>query len=263
MVVHLLEFCQLAPEMEPNLSRFFLQLNYDGTAYHGWQMQENSITVQQLLNEKISRLLRHDIKLVGCGRTDAGVHASVFFAHFDGPEIAEPERFLFKLNNMLPHDIGVQRIIPVPENAHSRFSATHRQYQYRIHTQKDPFLRPYSWFQPFSFDVTRMNEACEILKSHSDFAAFCKAGGDQKTTLCRIDEARWEQFGPSLIFTIGADRFLRNMVRAIVGTMKEIGLGKMNAEELERIIVSKSRSEAGVSVPAHGLFLTNVTYPFL
>jgi len=245
------------------MARFFIQLSYHGNAYHGWQLQENANTVQQVLNEKISVLLNQPIMTIGCGRTDTGVHARVFFAHFDTQESFDAVDFLFRLNNMLPHDIGVQRIVGVSDTDHSRFSATHREYQYFIHTRKDPFLQGQSWFQPFEFDVDAMNYASKLMMRHNDFASFCKAGGAQKTTICRIDMAHWERREHQLVFTIGADRFLRNMVRAVVGTMKEIGLGKLKPDAIDSIIESRSRTRAGASVPAHGLFLTNVTYPFL
>jgi tRNA pseudouridine38-40 synthase len=242
--------------------RYFLKLSFDGSQYCGWQEQANAPTVQETLNQVVSTLLRESVKTVGCGRTDTGVHARLFYAHFDtGREIANPNQFLFKLNNMLPKDIAVSEITSVEAKCHSRFDAREREYQYFIHTVKDPFLFGKSWYQPYAWDLEAMNRAGEKLLNHKDFAAFCKAGGAQKTTLCKMMTAQWTREGHQLVFTVRADRFLRNMVRAIVGTMKEVGLGKMTPEEFDQVIRSGSRSEAGVSVPAHGLYMTDVVYP--
>lgn len=244
--------------------RYFIQLSYDGTAYHGWQRQPNGESVQETLEGALSILLRQPVEVVGAGRTDAGVHASMMVAHMDlsSPLGGDLERGLvYKLNKLLPHDIAVQRVWPVADDMHARFSATSRTYHYYIHTRKNPFLRDRSWLVTFPLDFDRMNEAAQRLFDYEDFTSFSKVNTDAKTNLCHITEARWEEVEQgNWRFTITANRFLRNMVRAIVGTLVEVGRGRMTVEEFCQVIEQKNRCSAGESVPAHALFLTRVEY---
>jgi len=243
--------------------RYFIEFAYKGTNYHGWQYQPNATSVQETLTKALSTILKKDIDLVGAGRTDAGVHAKQMFAHFDLEEVIDTPFYIHKLNSFLPKDIAVLNIHLVHEEAHARFDATKRTYEYHIHTKKDVFESDDSWYYPTSLHVEKMNEACKILFNHIDFECFSKVHTDVNTFNCKIYEANWIQDNTKLIFTISADRFLRNMVRAIVGTMVNIGLEKISVEDLTEIIESKDRGKAGFSVPAHGLFLTKVEYPFL
>lgn len=246
------------------MSRYFLRLAYKGTAYQGWQVQPHTTaTVQHFLNEKLSMLLREPVEVTGCGRTDTGVHAREFFAHFDfdGTIPENDERFVYHLNAVLPKDIAVQQLYRMPENAHARFDAVARSYEYHIVRRKDAFNDHLAWENRDLLDEDRMNAAAKILLQYEDFGAFCKAGSDVKTTLCRITKAKWFSASDYLVFEITANRFLRNMVRAIVGTLVDAGRGKIEVEEMHRIIQSGNRSEAGQSVPAHGLYLTKVDYP--
>lgn len=240
--------------------RYFLSLSYFGEAYHGWQRQPNAISVQELLEHALSTLLRNEIAIVGAGRTDAGVHARQLFAHFD-IEQEIPSDLVHRLNRFLPEDIAVRGIFQVPEDAHARFSATSRTYEYWVVREKDPFLKDRAYLLQRPLDMDQMNAAAEILKSYEDFECFSKSNTDVRTYNCKISEAFWREEGPLLIFTISADRFLRNMVRAIVGTLLEVGEGKLTVEDVKAIIKSRNRSEAGVSVPAKGLYLTRVEYP--
>ena len=249
--------------------RYFIQLSFDGTAYHGWQIQPNGVSVQETLQKALSTLLRQPIEVVGAGRTDAGVHARMMVAHFDLPLTpSQGGDLVYKLNKLLPRDIAVQRAWPVPDDMHARFSATSRTYRYYIHTRKDPFLRDRSWLVTFPLDFDRMNEAASRLLQFEDFTSFSKVNTDTKTNLCHITEARWNdvtppwegQGGGRWMFTITANRFLRNMVRAIVGTLVEVGRGRMTVDEFCRVVERKDRCSAGESVPAHGLFLENVEY---
>ncbi|MBQ8050720.1 MAG: tRNA pseudouridine(38-40) synthase TruA [Bacteroidaceae bacterium] len=241
--------------------RYFIQLSYDGTAYHGWQIQPNGVSVQETLQQALSTLLRQPIEVVGAGRTDAGVHARMMVAHFDSP-LNPPIMgdMVYKLNKLLPRDIAVQRVWPVSDDMHARFSATSRTYQYYIHTRKSPFLRQYSWLVTFPLDFERMNEAAQVLLEYEDFTSFSKVNTDTKTNLCHITEARWT-VGEGAVFTITANRFLRNMVRAIVGTLVEVGRGRMSVDEFRQVIEQKNRCSAGESVPGHALFLTDIQYP--
>ncbi|WP_053975517.1 tRNA pseudouridine(38-40) synthase TruA [Mangrovimonas xylaniphaga] len=241
--------------------RYFIELSYNGKAYHGWQNQPNAISVQEVLEKALSMLLQEDIAIVGAGRTDTGVHASQMFAHFDTDKVVEDLNLVFRLNSFLPKDVAIHDIFRVKEDAHARFDATGRTYHYKISNRKNVFSFDYAYLMTVSLDVEKMNEACEILKQYKDFQCFSKTNTDVKTYICDIKEAMWEEANGELIFIITADRFLRNMVRAIVGTMVNIGLGKTSLEDLHQIIASKSRSEAGFSVPAHGLYLTEVVYP--
>ena len=254
--------------------RYFIQLSYDGTAYHGWQIQPNGQSVQETLQNALATLFRQPIDVVGAGRTDAGVHARMMVAHMDCSMPLDGASLVYKLNKLLPRDIAIQRIWPVSDDMHARFSATSRTYQYYIHTRKDPFLRNCSWLVTFPLNFDRMNEAAQRLLDYEDFTSFSKVNTDTKTNLCHITEARWkplsisprreEEFlaGESMwVFTITANRFLRNMVRAIVGTLVEVGRGRMSVEEFCRVIEQKNRCSAGESVPGHALFLTNIEYP--
>lgn len=241
--------------------RRFIQLSYDGAAYHGWQKQPNARSVQQTLQEALSMLLQTDIEVVGAGRTDAGVSARMMVAHFETSKACDNEQLVYKLNKLLPHDIAVQRIWEVPDEMHARFSATSRTYHYYIHTHKDPFVRQYSWLVTFPLDFARMNEAASRLPDFDDFTSFSKVNTDTKTNLCNVTEARWTQEGENTWrFTITANRFLRNMVRAIVGTLIEVGRGRMTVDEFCQVIEQKNRCSAGDSVPGHALFLVDVSY---
>jgi tRNA pseudouridine38-40 synthase len=243
--------------------RYFLELAYDGTKYHGWQVQQNAISVQELLNKALSTLLRQPIETTGCGRTDTGVHAREYFAHFDTDksEIEIP-KFEISLNALLPHDIAIKNIIPIHADAHARFDATLRSYEYHIHFEKDPFLNGYSWLLRDKPNLELMNRAAAIIMEYSDFSCFSKSNTQVKTNNCKIVKAEWVQTDNGIIFNISADRFLRNMVRAIVGTLM-VGKGEMQPEGIRDIIESKNRSNAGTSVPACGLYLTEVMYPYL
>lgn len=241
--------------------RRFIQLSYDGAAYHGWQKQPNARSVQQTLQEALSMLLQTDIEVVGAGRTDAGVSARMMVAHFETSKACDNEQLVYKLNKLLPHDIAVQRIWEVPDEMHARFSATSRTYHYYIHTHKDPFVRQYSWLVTFPLDFARMNEAASRLPDFDDFTSFSKVNTDTKTNLCNVTEARWTQEGENTWrFTITANRFLRNMVRAIVGTLIEVGRGRMTVDEFCQVIEQRNRCSAGDSVPGHALFLVDVSY---
>lgn len=244
--------------------RYFLELAFDGTEFHGWQVQKNAHTVQEALNSALAILLRHDVETVGCGRTDTGVHARQLYAHFDTDKILE-EKDLKSLNALLPITVVAQRWILVPSGAHSRFDATSRSYEYWIHFKKNPFLINKScWLQNGQdLDVTKMNQAAQQLLQYQDFSCFSKSHTQTSTNNCKITHAQWETTPYGLKFCITADRFLRNMVRSIVGTLIEIGNSKMSLYDLDVILHSKNRSKAGVSMPACGLYLTSVTYPYL
>ena len=242
--------------------RYFIKYSFEGTRYHGWQIQPNALTVQQVLNEDLTILLGEDINVSGCGRTDTGVHAREFYAHFDSkiPDLDEPA-FAFKLNNKLPKDIAIESIRKVHPEAHARFSAIARTYEYHISRHKDPFSDALSHYLYGELDLENMQRAADLLLEVDDFTSFSKVDTDVKTNICNIQKSVWEEAPGKLVFTITADRFLRNMVRAIVGTLLEIGLGKMTTEEFREIIEKKDRSAAGTSAPAKGLFLTRVEYP--
>ncbi|MEH6536320.1 MAG: tRNA pseudouridine(38-40) synthase TruA [Psychroserpens sp.] len=242
------------------LLRFFIELSYNGKAYHGWQIQPDAISVQEVLEKALSTILKQNIAIVGAGRTDTGVHASKFYTHFDF-EDSLPENFVFKLNSFLPKDIAIQSIFKVRDDAHARFHAISRSYNYRISTSKNVFNYDFAFALQKPLNVELMNKACDILLQYKDFQCFSKVNTDVKTYNCKLMLAQWSVNGDELVFTIIADRFLRNMVRAVVGTLINIGLGKLELEKLHDIIKSKDRSEAGFSVPAHGLYLVNVEYP--
>lgn len=243
--------------------RLFIHFQYDGTNYHGWQIQPNGNTVQEELQKALSVILRHPIEVVGAGRTDTGVHARHMVAHFETvlPLVGELEGVSYKLNRLLPRDISVLRIEPVADDMHARFSATSRRYHYYISTRKDPFARQYSWQIHWQLDFDKMNEAAKMLIGEKDFASFCKVGSDVKTTMCNLTHAQWvKDSETNWHFEISANRFLRNMVRAVVGTLIEVGRGRMTLEQFQSVLSQKSRSAAGESVPANGLFLEEVSY---
>jgi tRNA pseudouridine38-40 synthase len=244
-------------------TRYFIFLSYKGTSYHGWQLQPNAITVQKIIDNALSVVLGEEITSTGAGRTDTGVHALFFCAHFDSisPDLPDKGNLLFRLNRFLPDDISVNAIRKVVPDANARYSAISRTYKYYVSRTKDPFFNSSSWFLHGDIDVVSMNKACNILLRHTDFTSFSKLHSGSKTNICKIYQAFWKEEENRLIFTIKADRFLRNMVRAIVGTIIETGFGKMNLEEFEEIIVARDRCRAGTSAPAKGLFLTDIEYP--
>ncbi len=237
---------------------------YNGTPFFGWQIQPDHISVQEVLEKSLSMLLHHDrIAITGCGRTDTGVHASDFYAHFDIEEIFSPERcqqIVDQLNNFLPKEIAIFRMFSVAPTAHARFDAVERTYKYYIATRKNPFTYPQRFFSFRKLNVEAMNAAAECLLHNEDFTSFSKVHTQVNNFNCRVTHARWEQEGDDLVFTITANRFLRNMVRAIVGTLVDVGLGRLTAKDLQHIIDQKDRCKAGTSVPANALFLTNVRY---
>ncbi|MEO8253171.1 MAG: tRNA pseudouridine(38-40) synthase TruA [Flavobacterium sp.] len=243
--------------------RYFIQLAYNGTAYHGWQIQPNAASVQETLNKAFSVLLNSDIHLMGAGRTDTGVHAKQMYAHFDFQVVFDIPKLIHKLNSYLPKDIVIYRIFPVESEAHVRFDATKRTYEYHINVFKDAFSKEQSWYFHQNLDVALMNEGAQLLLNYTDFQSFSKVNTDVNTFDCTIFEAHWKQEGNKLIFTISANRFLRNMVRSIVGTLVNIGLHKITLADFIAIIESKNRDKAGFSVPAHGLYLTKIEYPYL
>ena len=242
------------------MSRHFIYLSYDGARYHGWQIQPNGISVQEVLNKALSTLLREPIEVTGAGRTDAGVNASLMVAHFDTSH-AMDDNLSYKLNKFLPQDIAIHSIRPVRDDAHARFSATSRTYKYYIITEKSPF-EPYAYRFPQPLDFEKMNEAAQTLLNYTDFTSFSKLHTDTKTNNCRITYAHWEQLSPTKWqFTITADRFLRNMVRAIVGTLLDVGRGTLSIAQFQQVIEKKDRCSAGSSVPGNALFLTDITDP--
>jgi tRNA pseudouridine38-40 synthase len=243
--------------------RYFIFLSYKGTNYHGWQIQPNSVTVQKILEDALSTILGEKISTTGAGRTDTGVHALVFCAHFDceKSDLEFDKKFIHKLNRFIPKDISIGSIRKVQPDANARFSAISRTYKYYISRSKNPFAEDSSLYLHGDIDIDSMNKAAKILFKHTDFTSFSKLHTDVKTNNCRIYSAQWESTGDQLVFTIKADRFLRNMVRAIVGSMIDIGFGKKDPESFEAIILSKDRCKAGKSAPAKGLFLTGIEYP--
>ncbi|MFN3942323.1 MAG: tRNA pseudouridine(38-40) synthase TruA [Flavobacterium sp.] len=245
------------------LQRYFLEFSYHGARYFGWQIQPNAASVQQEIQEKLSLLLQKEIEIVGAGRTDTGVHAKQMFAHLDAEKDLTNPNFIKRLNSFLPKDISIHQIHLVPNDAHARFDATHRTYEYWIHQFKNPFLDGLSWHVVKELDLDKMNEAGKILMQYDDFKCFSKTHTDVKTFFCKVSVCKWQKHEDKLVFTIQADRFLRNMVRAIVGTMMDIGTHKIPVEQMHDIIQSKNRGKAGFSVPAHGLYLTQVTYPYI
>jgi len=244
------------------LMRYLIECSYKGTSFHGWQVQDNAFTVQGHIEKALSIVLRQEMQIVGSSRTDAGVHAYQQFAHFD---VAEPlgntEKMVYAMNGIVPRDIAISNIIAVSDEFHSRFDATHRRYLYRIAQHKTPFWQEFSYFYRAPLDIEQMNRAEELLKSYIDFQCFSKVHTEVATFNCKIEFAYWERQDQFLLFHIKADRFLRGMVRAIVGTMLEVGTGKLSLSGFEDIILSKSRKKAGRAVPAEGLTLVEVGYP--
>lgn len=242
--------------------RYFIFLSYRGTQYHGWQVQPNSITVQKLLDKALQTILTEEITTIGAGRTDTGVHALVFCAHFNSKyeDLATRENIIYKLNSVLPHDISVYRIRMVKNDANARFSAISRTYKYYISGIKDPFSLDSAWFIHDILNIDKMNEAASLLFSYNEFTSFSKLHSDNKTDICKVSYAKWDINDNKLEFTITSDRFLRNMVRAIVGTLVDIGSGKIEINDFERIILAKDRGKAGKSAPAKGLFLAGIEY---
>jgi tRNA pseudouridine38-40 synthase len=253
--------------------RYFIKFSYNGTNYHGWQYQPNATSVQETLNKALSTIFNQVIDCMGAGRTDSGVHAREMFAHFDSEITFDITNIIHKLNSFLPKDIVVFDIIPVHDDAHARFDATKRTYQYHINTFKDAFLNEQSWYFHQELDLNLMNQASKILINHTDFQSFSKVNTDVNTFDCKIYDAYWtrgsaeqvdyKQENNEIIFTISADRFLRNMVRAIVGTLVYVGLKKITLQDFSLIIESKNRNNAGFSVPAHGLYLTKIEYNYI
>ena len=244
--------------------RYFLKLSYNGAPFHGWQVQPNAVSVQSTIEEALSTVLRENISILGAGRTDTGVNARQMYAHFDyDKEIPDFGKLINSLNRLVGKDIAIYDIIKVADDAHARFDATARTYKYFVTHQKSPFLYPLSWHCPQSLDYEKMNEACEVLKRHIDFTSFSKLHTDVKTNNCRIDYAHWQKEGEMMVFTITADRFLRNMVRAVVGTLVEVGRGKISVDEFEQIILKKDRCSAGTSMPPQALFLWKVNYDYI
>lgn len=243
--------------------RYFMHLAYNGAPYHGWQRQPNACSVQEELEKALSTVLRQPIAVTGAGRTDTGVNARCMYAHFDaGKEIADTRRLVASLNSIVGRDIAVYSIVRVADDAHARFDATSRTYKYFIGKQKSPFGYHFAWTPPYTLDLEAMNAAAARLFDYTDFTSFSKLHTDVKTNNCRIDYARWDDEGDRLVFTVTADRFLRNMVRAIVGTLVDVGRHKITVEQFCQIIERKNRCEAGTSVPGNALFLWNITYPY-
>jgi len=249
--------------MTQEKTRYFIFISYKGTSYHGWQIQPNSVTVQQILEEALSVVLNEKISTIGAGRTDTGVHATFFCAHFESisPDLTEIWNLVFRLNQYLPPDISVSSLKKVLPDASARYSAISRTYKYYISKVKDPFFDNSSWYLHGDIDTSSMNMACKILYNHSDFTSFSKLHTGTKSNICKVHHAGWVESENRLVFAIKADRFLRNMVRAIVGTMIEIGFEKMDLKEFEEIILAKDRCKAGKSAPAKGLFLVDIEYP--
>jgi tRNA pseudouridine38-40 synthase len=245
--------------------RYFLRFAYDGTAFHGSQRQPNGVTVQETMEQALALIFREEVQLTFAGRTDAGVHAHEMYAHFDiGDEEMrrEGERLVFRLNGILPDSIAIFDIYPVKENAHARFDAVRRTYEYHIIDHKDPFLCKQATRVRPGLDFAAMNESAKLLIGKQDFASFCRTNTDVKTTICDLKQAEWKELDNGhAVFTISADRFLRNMVRAVVGTLFEIGRGKMTKEQFAEVITQHNRCAAGDSAPAEGLFLTHIEYP--
>ena len=246
------------------MSRYFIYLGYNGTRYCGWQNQPNGVSVQQCLEDVFSKVLCSDISITGAGRTDAGVHARLMVAHFDTlAPLDNTDLLVGKFNNMLPKDIALYKIVPVTDAAHARFDACSRTYNYLVSDKKDPFCYEYVCrISLNNMNFEAMNDACKVLFDFSDFTSFSKLHTDVKTNNCCIFEAKWEKYGDNWVFTIKADRFLRNMVRAIVGTLFDVGRGKISVDDFRAVIEAKDRCKAGTSAPAEGLALTDIEYPY-
>lgn len=246
--------------------RYFLKLSYNGAPFHGWQSQPNAVSVQQTVEEALAMVLRRPTPVTGAGRTDTGVNARVMYAHFDtDTPVEDSRRFLIGLNRLCGHDIALEQLIPVPDDAHARFDATERSYKYFVTFLKSPFLDACSWHSPSPLDVEAMNKAAEILIDTDDFTSFAKLHSDAKTNICDVRKAEWSSWEntygvPGIVFTISADRFLRNMVRAVVGTLVDVGRGKLSTDDFRKIIAEKNRCSAGTSMPPQALFLWDIAY---
>lgn len=241
--------------------RYFIELQYDGGAYCGWQRQPEQPTVQGVIEDALTKLLRRPTEIVGAGRTDTGVNASFYVAHFDSEEAIDCNRTKYKLNAMLPHDIAIKRIYNVAEGLHARFDAIEREYTYLLSPVKSPFRRHSAWICYYELDVEKMNKAAEVLLETEDFTTFAKLNSNNKTNICHVSHAKWEvEEDGTLRFTIRADRFLRNMVRAIVGTLVDVGRGRYTVEEFAEIVAARDLSRASSGAPPQGLFLSNVKY---
>ena len=252
---------EISKENTWSVVRYFIHFAYDGTNYHGWQIQPDANSVQEELQKALSVLLRHDVEIVGAGRTDAGVHARQMVAHFEWDGQLDCQQTAYRLGRMLPRDIAIYRMEPVADYMHARFSAVRRTYHYYLHTERDPFCRQYSCELHYDLDFERMNEAGRILCTYEDFGAFCKSHSDVKTTLCKVSEAHWIQVDSThWYFRISANRFLRNMVRAVVGTIIDVGRGRITLDDFRKIVEGKQRTQAGESMPAHALFLEEIEY---
>ena len=244
--------------------RFFIRFAYDGTAFHGSQRQPNGVTVQETMEQALAMIFREDMPLTFAGRTDAGVHAREMYAHFDiiDNQLSIVNNLKFRLNGILPDSIAIYDIFRVTDDAHARFSAKRRTYEYHVIDHKDPFLLPYATRLRTPIDFVAMNEAARHLIGRQDFASFCRTHTDVKTTICDLTQAEWKELGNGhAVFTISADRFLRNMVRAVVGTLFQVGIGKITKEQFAEIIAQHNRCSAGDSAPAQGLYLTHIEYP--
>jgi tRNA pseudouridine38-40 synthase len=246
------------------MKRYFFQIQYRGTNYFGWQRQPDAVSVQETIETDLRKLFTEDICIVGCGRTDTGVHASDYYFHVDFPVYDDLDHLQFKLNRMLPNDIAIVRIIEVQQDAHARFDAVSRTYQYFVHQTKHPFIEGLSTYIPQPVHVEKMNQAAKLLIGKMDFTSFSKLHTDVKTNICEVTAAEWTMMkNGQLRFTITANRFLRNMVRAIVGTLLDVGMERIQPTEVQQIIVAKNRQSAGKSAPAHGLFLAKVEYDYI
>lgn len=244
--------------------RYFLELQYDGGAYCGWQRQSNAPSVQQTVERSLSTLLREGIEITGAGRTDTGVNASYYVAHFDtSAPVDDERRLVYKLNLILPPDIDVMSLTPVADDAHARFDAVEREYTYFLRSRKSPFHRHCAWQYYVPVDIDAMNRAAESLLRYDDFTSFAKLNSNNKTNICHVVYARWQRDDEvSMHFTIRADRFLRNMVRAIVGTLVDVGRGRYTPEQFDEIVRSRDLSRSSAGAPAQGLFLSDVRYPY-
>lgn len=246
--------------------RYFLKLAYNGGGYHGWQSQPNAVSVQSTIEEALSTILRLPVSVTGAGRTDTGVHARMMYAHFDAPHIGDKSRFLLSANRLCGSGIALQDLIPVAPDAHARFDATEREYKYFVNSAKSPFVNSMSWHSPSALDVEAMNEAASLLLGVKDFTSFAKLHSDAKTNICDLREAVWKPYKSILgeegiVFTIRADRFLRNMVRAVAGTLVDVGRGKISIAGFREIMDAHDRCSAGTSMPPQALFLWNIKYP--
>ena len=246
------------------MPRYFSELCFKGTHYSGWQIQDNAVSVQEKLNDALSTLLKTKTETLGCCRTDTGVHAKQFFAQFDSAdEIDDKKKFIHQINGILPHDITILDLHPVADNASARYDAVLRTYEYYLYRFQNPFLKEFAAALFFDVDVAKINEACKILLQHDDFKCFSKSRTDVKHTICKITLAKWEEKNGLHKFTISANRFLRGMVRAIVGTLQQVGKSEISIDDFNNIIENKKRSEAGASVDACGLYLSKIKYPYL